>query len=114
MSNLTLAATAGRVTIITDDGTRIAMTPEVADQLAKHLPDKANQARMLAAAEPGVAEMSDALRALGYSWRVADAEKQTGWWRMRREQMTLCCHYEAATRSLYYSLVKPLENGMRH
>lgn len=106
--SISLAATAGVVHFVTEDGTRISLTPELADTLGFELPRKAAQARMLANQKSGIAQMTDALRALGYVWHVADPQEKTGWWEMNDVPVTIHCSYEAATRSLYSDLTAPL------
>lgn len=112
--NLSLAASPGLVHLITEDGDKFAMTPELAEELAVELPKKATQARILAASEPPIAEMYDTLRALGYKWMVKDFKIKTGWWEMNRVRATLVGDYQQVTRSLYYDVVMPREGVTKH
>ena len=103
-----LSARAGRVYLAGENGLRIALTPELAIDLAVELPRFAAQARALAGQAINTDIMAETLTGLGFTWRAVPGDAQRGQWLQNdREAVDGVDDYGPATARVYSAVISP-------
>jgi hypothetical protein len=100
-----LSAGAGFVLLI-GDGATVALTPEVAVEIAADLPKFAAQARLLAGEELNIDYMAATLTQLGYVWNSGNPGHEFGHWvQSDGDEIGPAEPFERATRRTFSEIV---------